>query len=166
MPDFDDNDQIQGYNPWRTVQEYKAKIASLKSIPEWLQKPSLPALPWLTSLPWFGRNENVQPAPEERPTIGMRMAGRVPPPAAAPPEAPPTGGRRLSAVPGAYGLSAAPEMFEFDPSKIPASIRPQLDGSEDASLPALPSLPSLPWLTRTANMQRVKPIESAEDMDE
>jgi hypothetical protein len=74
---------------------------------------------------------------------------------------------------GMYAPPAAPAAppplpkVEFDPRKIPASIRPQPDEREDAAslpslpflpslptLPYLPSLPSLPWLTRTAKVQR------------
>jgi len=55
MPGADDDNDLQGYNPMRAVQEYQEKIASLKSIPPWLQKPALPKLPWLDSLPWLAR---------------------------------------------------------------------------------------------------------------
>jgi hypothetical protein len=136
-----------------------------KALPKWLQlptlppAPSLPALPWLTSLPWFRRDENVQPTLGERPTIGQRIA-------------------RMYGLPAASVPNAAPATapMPFDPSKIPASIRPQPGEREDAaSLPSLPSFPtlpslpyppSLPWLTRTANMQREKLKESTGDMDE
>jgi hypothetical protein len=135
-----------------------------KALPKWLQlptlppAPSLPALPWLTSLPWL-RAEDAQPTPGERPTIGQRIAGMYGAPAASVPNAPP---------------ATAP--MPFDPSRIPASIRPQPGEREDAAslpslpsltpLPSLPSLPSLPWLTRTANMEREKPKESTGDMEE
>jgi len=55
MPGADDDNDLQGYNPGRTIQEYQEKIASLKSIPPWLQKPALPKLPWLDALPWPAR---------------------------------------------------------------------------------------------------------------
>jgi hypothetical protein len=123
--------------------------------------------------PWLGNPTlNTGDDEEGSPTIGMRMAGRVPPPPPAPAPAPPmpkidfdpsripasirpqprspssvppppTGGRKLSAVPGVYGLSAVPGLFappaapagnaapppmpkiDFDPTKIPESIRPR-----------------------------------------
>lgn len=115
MPDFDDNDEIQGYNPWRAVQ-YKEKIASLKSIPEWLQKPSLPALPWLR------RSENVQTVVGERPTLGQRIGATI--------------GQRMARMYGPTAASvpnAAPVAapIQFDPSKLPDGIRPQPDELED-----------------------------------
>ena len=139
------------------------------ALPEWLRlpalppAPSLPAVPWLTSLPWFRRDENVQPTPSERPTLGQRIGARMyAPPAASVPNAAP------ATVP-----------MPFDPSRIPASIRPQSDEREDAAslpslpslpsrptLPSLPSLPSLPWLTRTAKgAEREKPKESTGVLD-
>lgn len=141
-----------------------------KALPKWLQRPalprapSMPTSPWLAYLPWLRRaeDEDAEPTPGQRPiTIGQRIAKMYGPPAASVPNAPP---------------ATAP--MPFDPSRIPASIRPQADEREDAArlpslpslpslptLPSLPSLPSLPWLTRTANMQRVKPKESTEDID-
>jgi hypothetical protein len=63
MPGADDDNDLQGYNPMRTIQEYQEKINSLKSIPAWLQKPALPKLPWLDALPWLGH----PPISEENP---------------------------------------------------------------------------------------------------
>ena len=111
----------------------------------------------------------VQPPPGERPTIGQRIGASL--------------GQRIAARKGMYAPPAAPvpnaapstAPMPLDPNKLPDGIRPQPDEREDAaplpslpslpSLPTLPSLPSLPWLTRTANMQRVKPKESTEDID-
>jgi hypothetical protein len=142
-----------------------------KALPQWLRLPALPRAPfmptspWLAYLPWLRRaeDEDAEPTPGQRPiTIGQRIARMYGPPAASVPNAPP---------------ATAP--MPFDPSRIPASIRPQPGERENAAslpafpslpsltpLPSLPSLPSLPRLTRTANMQREKPKESTGDMDE
>jgi hypothetical protein len=123
MPGADDDNDLQGYNPGRTIQEYQEKINSLKSIPAWLQKPALPKLPWLDALPWLGH----PPISEENPAsswtrlinlgVHPNVASRATTPAA------PSG--QASEVPGQLNLAASP-----------------------AGLSSLPSLPSLPMLPR------------------
>jgi hypothetical protein len=70
-------------------------------------------LPWLSALPWFRRDENMQPLGGIGATIGQRMA-------------------RMYAPPAAPAPSAAPMApMPFDPSKLPDGIRPQPDERED-----------------------------------
>jgi hypothetical protein len=85
--------------------------------------------------PWLGEDS------EASPTIGMRMAGRVPPPAPAPAAPPP-----MPAVP-------------FDPSKIPSSIRPQ--PISPSSVPVPPTGANNPNLIDLAKQQAQygKPID-------
>jgi hypothetical protein len=102
MPGADDDNDLQGYNPMRTIQENQEKINSLKSIPAWLQKPALPKLPWLDALPWLALSAISEENPASSWTRLINLG--VHPDAASRATAPAPSGQ-ANVVPGATAAS-------------------------------------------------------------
>ena len=97
--------------------------------------------------PWMigaGPSTPEEESDSDRPTIGMRIAGNVPPPSPAPAAAPPM------------------PPVQFDPNKVPASIRPQIQSP--STVPVPPAGANNPNLIDLAKQQAQygKPLNAAD----